>query len=304
MFPGISHIDVKLLSMGRNIVVTGISGTIPKYFIPNLIAQGSTVTALSRRSVTNKYGAKVLVGSLNDTEFVNQALKRADTVIHAAALTRSADPAKLKISNEDVTESLVNSAILNGVRRFIYLSSDLAHNPVGPYGRSKLACEEIIARSSLLDWGILRLSPFMGDIDKNENSTFARLICTARSGRRLWLPDGGNFMVAPLCASDLARLLSAVVAYEGLLRRVYTVAGNHVSLRELIEKSAAHTSIGYVPMVLVKLAIALLSSFSVRRPQFESLLALGRPPAPACEALASDFCFKPSSLDDMLKLPS
>jgi nucleoside-diphosphate-sugar epimerase len=287
--------------MGKKVVITGISGTIAKYLIPGLSAQGCTVTALSRRSVTNRYGVRVLEGSLTDSDFVNRALEGADTVIHAAALSRSVDPAKLKMSNEDVTEFLVNSAILNGVRRFIFFSSDLAHNPVGPYGRSKLACEEIIARSLLQDWAIFRLNPFLGDIGVNENSTFAKLIDTARSGRRLWLPGGGNFMVAPVCASDLNRLVSAAVAHQGGLRRAYHVTGDRASLREMIYMSAVDARIGYAPMALVKLAIALLSLLSVRHPKFESLQALGRPPAPACEALESDFGFKPCSLGDMLK---
>lgn len=287
--------------MNNKIVITGITGTIAKYLIPGLIADGAVVTALSRRPVAESYGAMVLEGDLGDARFVNQALTGVDTVIHAAALTRSANPAELKKSNEDITATLVNASLTRGVNRFLFFSSDLAHNPVGPYGRSKLACERIITDAPLTDWAIFRLSPFLGSNGAQENSTFSKFIETARSGRRLWLPDGGEFTVAPICAADLDRLVRSAVAHQGCLRKVYSVTGDQSSLRELILKAAVDARIGNIPIAGIKLAVAILALLPIRLPMIESLQTLGRSPNSTHQALESDFGFVPSTLDSMLQ---
>ena len=104
-----------------------------------LVHNGYQVTGLVRREIKPLPGVVLLRGDMTDEVFLAEALSGADVVIHAAALTRSADPSELQSANQDLTARLSRQAAAYGVKRFIYLSSDLAEQPAGPYGQSKLA---------------------------------------------------------------------------------------------------------------------------------------------------------------------
>ncbi len=287
--------------MTHKIVLTGISGTIAKYLIPVILENGGSVTALTRKAVSESYGATVLIGDLNNAAFVEQALIGANTVIHLAGLTRSSNSVALKKSNEDLTSVLVLAARRCNVRRFIFFSSNLAYDPVGPYGKSKLACEEIVSNSGLSDWIIYRLNPFIGSIGKDKNSTLARLIDKSRRGKALWLPSSSKIIIAPIFASDLARLIVLTIKYEERLQKVFNVAGASMSLQELITKATPSSKIYNIPIWLIKMGVLAATVAKVQHPMLESLRAIERQPQLLDPFFTIDLGFKTVSIDDLLK---
>ena len=286
----------------KSIVVTGISGTIMKYLLPEMAWASSSVTALSRRWISSTDVTEVLEGELTDEEFLNRSLIGADTVIHAAALTRSANAAKLKKSNEDVTEALIRAAEQNGVQRFIFFSSDLATFPVGPYGQSKHNCEDSIRNSQLKDWVILRLSSFFGGDDPKDNSTVSKLINIARKGRPIFLPSRGQFYIAPIGPLLLEPLLTNIINHKGVLKKIYNVAGEKILLAELIQKLAGgNARIFGVPMTILNPIIHTLPVLGIRHPIFETLRALSHLPISPDQSLADDFGFSATALDCVIE---
>ena len=286
----------------KKILITGITGTIAKHLIAPLIDMGASVTAVSRSFVNDSYGANIIYGDLTDETFLLGALKGIDVVIHAAALTRSADCELLSKSNEDVTSALVNAAISNNVKRFIFFSSDLANHAVGPYGASKRFCEHIISSSSLIDWTILRLGPFLSFKASDKNSTIFRLLQNARNGKRLWLPMGGNFSVGPVTAGDLSTIVISAILYRSVLKKIYNVASFRTTLRGLIILAAPSAKITPVPMWLIFPGVCLLNFFKFRHPYIETLTSLRSSTPPADKNLELDFDFKPKSVNTILFL--
>jgi len=289
----------------NKIIITGITGTIARYLTPILLTSGLELVGIARRTPQESLAIPVHVGDMSDEVFITSVMRGAHTVIHAAALTRSAIPVKLKESNEDMTTLLAKVAYKEGVKRFIYLSSDLAINPAGPYGTSKLACENIIKNAGLIDWVCLRLSPFIGSCNSLDNSTFAKFIAKIQLGKRIWLPAGGRFPVAPLSAADLACLIVKILGTYSELKKTYTVTGEIYPLADFIsavaEKEQLPVKTGNVPMGCIHIAQKLLMALPfIRHPLLESLTVLDRVPEPSIAELQEDFGFQASKLVPML----
>ncbi len=89
-----------------------------------------------------------LIGDIRDRERCRQALADVDIVVHAAALkqvpTGEYFPTEMIRTNVMGTENLVLAARANGVKKFVFLSTDKAVYPINAYGMSKAVAEKII----------------------------------------------------------------------------------------------------------------------------------------------------------------
>nr|WP_202971679.1 NAD(P)H-binding protein [Loigolactobacillus backii] len=109
------------------IFVTGGTGKVGSRLIPYLIKHGHQIKALVRNpqkaeKLANS-GAELVVGDLLKDELTNQ-LGGCDAVIHVAAQFRGnvSDEQQNDI-NFKATLNLANSAILAGVKRFVFAST-------------------------------------------------------------------------------------------------------------------------------------------------------------------------------------
>lgn len=124
----------------KNILVTGGTGFVGSYVIRDLIVKGYRVTAIRRTRSTPFYIDPVILekvswieGDIMDTMLLHELMQEADAVIHAAAKVSfsSSDREELMNTNISGTANVVNAAIENSVKRFVYVSS------VAAFGRSK-----------------------------------------------------------------------------------------------------------------------------------------------------------------------
>lgn len=148
------------------VLLTGAGGFVGQALLARLAAQDSLeLVAVSRRPVSGfpQGVTHALVADIAaDTAWV-QALRSVQVVIHAAARVhvmtdKVADPlAEFRKINVDGTLSLARQAALEGVRRFIFISSikvngegtllgepydsEAMGDPVDPYGISKMEAE-------------------------------------------------------------------------------------------------------------------------------------------------------------------
>jgi nucleoside-diphosphate-sugar epimerase len=154
------------------VAITGASGFVGHSLSPWLAARGHSVRALSRRLEAAHAQASVSIDnrrvpqSLTDPAW-RLAFEKVECVVHLAALahqTGSQDPRRYDEVNVVGTRNIVECAIAAGVRRFVFLSTikvngertlagqpftaDSVPAPVDPYGKSKLAAEEIVREAS------------------------------------------------------------------------------------------------------------------------------------------------------------
>lgn len=110
------------------ILVTGASGFIGRHLCSRLLHEGHELTALSR-SGTNFPNATNITLDLTRGGDLSLNLKNVDVIIHLAArVHKIKEPIHDRqndytIVNKDVTSQLATLSAINGVRRFIYISS-------------------------------------------------------------------------------------------------------------------------------------------------------------------------------------
>lgn len=116
----------------KNVFVTGATGNLSAYIIPDLVANGYRVTALVR-SPTNLEGCKTVVGSLATIDTLMEHLFDADGIIH---LADSRCNEKLPVLRDDITGT---SSLLDGWRKgnFVFASTQTVYGaPSGPLDES------------------------------------------------------------------------------------------------------------------------------------------------------------------------
>jgi nucleoside-diphosphate-sugar epimerase len=114
------------------IFLTGGTGFIGSYILEALVREGHAVRALRRNRDIPAYlspevagKAEWVQGDILDVAALNEQLKGCDRIIHAAALVsfHPADKRALFKINTEGTANLVNTALENSIRDFIYISS-------------------------------------------------------------------------------------------------------------------------------------------------------------------------------------
>ena len=90
---------------------------------------------------------RYFLGDVRDPDRLHRAFHGVDIVIHAAALKQvpplEYNPFEAIKTNVLGAENIINTALDNGVKRVIALSSDKAVNPINLYGASKLCADKL-----------------------------------------------------------------------------------------------------------------------------------------------------------------
>jgi len=227
--------------------VTGATGFVGGHLVDALQAAGIATTALvrsERRAATLiERGVSTVAGDLRLVEPLTEALAGHDTVIHVAGLVAAKSEAEFLEVNREGTARLVEAATRAGARRFLLVSSaaaggpatthPLAGNeppaPVTQYGRSKLAAEAVVRRSSL-DWTIVRPPAVYGPADRE----MFRLFRAATLGLAPVFGDG-SMRLSLVFGPDLGQaLLDAARAPDTIGGLYYAAHPEILTSREMI----------------------------------------------------------------------
>ncbi len=152
---------------GKDILVTGGTGSFGKAFIKKVLAQWRPrrLIVFSRDELKQYEMAEELspgkfeplryfLGDVRDVDRLEMALRGVDYVVHAAALKHvpaaEYNPMECIATNVHGAENLVKACLRAGVKRLVALSTDKAVNPVNLYGASKLASDKIFIAANNL----------------------------------------------------------------------------------------------------------------------------------------------------------
>ncbi|MGN6147056.1 MAG: UDP-glucose 4-epimerase GalE [Rhizomicrobium sp.] len=155
-----------------SILVTGGAGYIGSHMVYALADAGQDVVVLDNlttglRGLVSE-DAQFIEGNAGDTALVGRIIAehRVDAIIHFAGSIvvpdSVADPLSYYANNTVVARNLIEAAVKNGVKHFIFsstatvyagespdpLSESLPTGPVSPYGRSKLMTEWMLEDSA------------------------------------------------------------------------------------------------------------------------------------------------------------
>lgn len=146
-----------------SVLITGGTGSFGKTMLQDLLTKGCPeIRILSRdeekqdmlRNTLRSPNVRYFIGDIRDRESVDRAMAGVECVFHAAALKQVPSceffPLEAVRTNILGSENVIRSAVANGVRSVVCLSTDKAVLPVNAMGMSKAMMEKLaqaLARS-------------------------------------------------------------------------------------------------------------------------------------------------------------
>lgn len=290
-----------------NILVTGASGFVGRALIDVLAEEGYPLTALVRdenTSLANNVAHLVIgdIGNLSqqsdeDRQALNEALQKADVLIHLAARVHVMSDTALESHKEygkvntQATLTLARLAAEMGVKRFIFLSSIKVNGeltqtgspfserdscmPQDPYGASKWQAEQGLVQVALdtgMELVIIRTPLIYGPGVKGNFASMMRWV-----GRGLPLPFGAvNNQRSLLALDNLVSFLVCCLSCPNAANEVFLLSdGDDYSTRDLIKKLAIAQGVKArlvpIPVSWMRLAARLLGKLDVAERLFGSL---------------------------------
>lgn len=198
--------------INKTVALTGATGFIGPYIITALVNAGYQVRALTRRAQPPQSHVTWIEGQLDDEQTLQELLKGADAVIHAAGAIKARSKAEFFHINEYVSTLIAKTALANDIRNFLLISSLAAREPsLSDYAASKAAGEDTI-RSVFGEghpWLILRPPAVFGPGDqetlkifKSINSGFAPLLHHEAKAAWIYVEDLADACVTALNSPD------------------------------------------------------------------------------------------------------
>ena len=147
---------------GKNILITGGTGSIGIGLVKQLTKhkpkeirilsndENSIVESIENLGHNSIY--KFMVGDVRDKDRLNLAIRDVDIVYHAAAMKHidicEYNPFDAVKTNVVGTSNILEASIIEGVKKFIFISTDKATNPTSTLGGSKLLAERLTLDAS------------------------------------------------------------------------------------------------------------------------------------------------------------
>jgi nucleoside-diphosphate-sugar epimerase len=206
------------MSDSRSYLITGGAGFLGINLTRYLLARGHKVTTLDIADFTYPERDQIteIKGDIRDRAAVDRAMQGVHIVVHTAAALPLYSEADIFSTDIDGTRNVLDSALQHGVERFIHISSTAVygipdHHPlietdkldgVGPYGKAKIAAEEVCFgyRQKGLCVPVIRPKSFIGP---ERLGVFALFYDWAKDGHGFPMLGSGNNRYQLLDVEDL-----------------------------------------------------------------------------------------------------
>jgi FlaA1/EpsC-like NDP-sugar epimerase len=206
---------------GKTVLITGGTGFLGQALVEKILKQDpQSIRVFSRDEVKHhklfekfcrNEKIRNFIGDVRDYERLLKATRRADIVIHAAALKR------LDILEYNVEESIktnilgtlnvVNACLQNNVEKAIMVSTDKACSPVNTYGACKFISERIFSESNYSKGSLRTIFTTVryGNVLESTGSVIPFFTAKIKNGEKIPLTDPRmtRFIISPGQAVEL-----------------------------------------------------------------------------------------------------
>jgi len=266
------------------IFLTGGTGFIGQPLAQSLISRGWNVVALVRKvnspqaRTLAKMGAQCVSGDVTDRESMRAKMTETDMVVHNAGWYEFGVTEKgrqlMHAINVTGTDNVLGLALELGIPRTVYVSSTIAYGATGPttvdetyqrqkpyvsyYEQTKTVAHEIAQRYQQRGLPLIIVCPdgVVGPNDHSARGYFLRMYLNRLMTPFAWAPDTINSLVH---IDDLSEGI-ALAAEKGRIGETYILAGEPISLREMVQiwmtKPGGFKVRFYIPTWLAKIMFA------------------------------------------------
>jgi len=202
----------------KSYLITGGAGFLGINLARYLLARGHKVTSLDIAPFDYPEKSQIteITGDIRDRATVDKAMQGINIVIHTAAALPLYSEADIMSTDLQGTRNMIDSAFNAGVERFVHVSSTAVygipdHHPlletdkldgVGPYGKAKIAAEEVCFeyRKKGMCVPVIRPKSFIGP---ERLGVFALFYDWAKDGHGFPMLGSGNNRYQLLDVEDL-----------------------------------------------------------------------------------------------------
>ncbi|MEO8212298.1 MAG: NAD-dependent epimerase/dehydratase family protein [Myxococcales bacterium] len=254
-------------NIGRRVLVTGAAGELGSRLVKRLRDDGWLVRGLvlpgdPLAARLAGLGAEVVTGDVRAPRTLDRAVSDVDTVFHVAAVILASEAAVLDQVNRQGTANMLAASVAAGVRHFVYVSSASVTYPrLTPYGRSKLAAEELVRAETALVHTIVRPTLVY---DRDGGEEFMMFVRFLERFPVVPFIGPGTARKSPVAASDVVEGLARIAGNPLAAGRTYNLSGGEsITLEELgklvLELRGRARPFVHLPVWACRVLAALLS---------------------------------------------
>lgn len=148
------------LYSGKNILITGGTGTIGRQLVQRLLQENPRVIRIFSRDEHKQFEMGIdfqehsnklrfLIGDVRDLQRLGRAMEDVDYVFHCAAMKHvpacEYNPFEAVQTNVIGTQNVIQVAIEKKIKKVLFVSTDKAISPTNTYGATKLTAERLIS---------------------------------------------------------------------------------------------------------------------------------------------------------------
>jgi len=201
------------------ILVTGGTGSIGLELAKDALTHRPKEVRLLSNDENGLFDAKTIfggdervtfrLGDVRERDSVNNATTGCDIVFHAAALKHvnfcEENPSEAISTNILGTQNVMNHAIRNGVKRFVFISTDKAVNPISTMGATKLLAEKLTINGNRASKDCVLCCVRFGNVLGSRGSVLRIFQQQVRHEHRITVtdPEMTRFIMLPSEASKL-----------------------------------------------------------------------------------------------------
>ena len=195
----------------KTLLITGGTGSFGNAVLKNFVnKEFKEIRIFSRdekkqhdiRVMYNNPKVKFYIGDVRRAESIDFAMKGVDYVFQAAALKQVPSceffPMEATLTNVLGTNNVINSAIKNGVKKVICLSTDKAAYPINAMGISKALMEKVAIASSRNNSSTEICVTRYGNVMASRGSVIPHFIDQIKSGKPITItnPEMTRFLMS------------------------------------------------------------------------------------------------------------
>ncbi len=210
----------------KHVFVTGASGFVGRYLIPELIKLNYEVTIFVRENSfldnVKDLPIQIRKGDILNKQELEAALPKEAVVVHLAALLRNATYGEYYDIHVEGTKNLIAACKEKGIKRIIAISttSTLAQKRT-PYGETKKIAD-LLFQASKLDITILKPDFIYG----KGGPGFTNIVNIVKKFPIIPVIGDGKYRKQPIHVTDVVKAILSALEYHTTIGKSYVVAGN------------------------------------------------------------------------------